>query len=1117
VLDPNHTFDRSAEAPHVPDLTSAHLAYVIYTSGSTGAPKGVMVPHRGLSNMAAAQVRCFGIQPASRVLQFASAGFDASIWDIVMALGCGAALVLAPEAVRHDAARLRDCMQAQAITHATLPPALFQGAADLLVDWPADALAPTLILAGEAPGASLLRALNPRGAVFNAYGPTETTVCATVWERPADWDGDTVSIGQPIANTRVYLLDADGQPVPLGAVGELYIGGAGVARGYLNRPELTAERFVPDPFFEMHDSPLPSWERGGGRGGDAARRLDGPLSPTPLPQGERGLMYRTGDLARYLPDGNIVFLGRNDHQVKIRGFRIECGEIEACLTAHPSVREAVVMPHGEGEDKRLVAYVAGQHIEPGALRQWLAERLPDYMVPSAFIALEALPLTPNGKLDRRALPAPDAAALARAPDEPPEGETETVLAALWCELLGIERVSRRDSFFALGGHSLLAVRMIERLRQLGLSLSVRDLFQTPVLADLARTLQRHQADAAPPNLITPDCQTLTPEMLPLADLSQEEIDGIVATVPGGLANVQDIYALSPLQSGILFHHLLAAKGDPYLMDAQLAFASRETMQRYLDAYQQVVRRHDILRTAFVTEGLPAPMQVVWRHAPPQVIELALDPRDGPVARQLARRFDPRHYRIDLTQAPLLRFALARAEDGRWIVQVLLHHLIGDHSTLEIMQREAQAIVEGRGDSLPPPVPFRNLIAQMRRGLPEHEHEVFFRRMLDGITEPTLPFGLDQVDQDGAEIEEAQRMLPAELNQRLRAQARRLGVSLASLCHVAWGQVLARASGQRQVVFGTVLLGRMQAGEGADQALGLFINTLPIRLNLDDTPVLACVRQAQAQLAELLEHEHASLALAPRSASLPPETPLVRALLNYRPHAVPSDSRPADFELLTGRERTNYPIGLSVEDDGQSLGLTAQVQSPIEPRRVCGYMAQALRNLADALERTPELPVRQIDILPPPERALLLESFNQTAAPYPRGQCFHQLFEAHARRAPDAVAVVFGQQSLSYAQLDARANQLAHELIARGVGPDCLVALCVQRGLGLVIGLLAVLKAGGAYVPLDPAYPGERLAAMLDDADPRVVLADAVGAAALFLPPPEAVTKAPLPLWERGGG
>ncbi|HEV2150362.1 MAG TPA: amino acid adenylation domain-containing protein, partial [Longimicrobiaceae bacterium] len=445
------------------DLTPGHLAYVIYTSGSTGRPKGVLVEHRGACNLAVAQARAFGVEPESRVLQFASFSFDACVSEVFMALSRGAALHLPPAGAVPAGGALLEVLAREAITHVTLPPAVL-GALPEGAD-----LGPvrTLVLAGDALSGALVTRWAPGRRLFNAYGPTEATVCATLQECRAG-EGASPGIGGPIANARVYVLDAAGEPVPAGAAGELYVGGAGVARGYQRRPELTAERFVPDPF-----------------GGEPGARL-----------------YRTGDRGRWRGDGTIEFLGRVDHQVKVRGFRVEPGEVEAWLSEHPEVREAVVLAREDAPgDRRLVAYYVGAGAVE-ALRAHLLERLPEYMVPAAYVRLEQMPLTPNGKLDRRALPAPEGDAYARRGYEAPQGEMEQALAEIWAEVLRLERVGRWDHFFELGGHSLLAVRVLERMRQRGLHLEVRALFTTPVLAELAGEVEGETREVAvPPNLI----------------------------------------------------------------------------------------------------------------------------------------------------------------------------------------------------------------------------------------------------------------------------------------------------------------------------------------------------------------------------------------------------------------------------------------------------------------------------------------------------------------------------------------------------------------------------------------------------------------------------------------
>ncbi|WP_387468318.1 amino acid adenylation domain-containing protein, partial [Photorhabdus sp. RM323S] len=669
---------------------------------------------------------------------------------------------------------------------------------------------------------------------------------------------------------------------------------------------------------------------------------------------------------------------------------------------------------------------------------------------------------------------------------------------VWRELLGIEKISRHDNFFTLGGHSLLAVRMIEHLRHLGLKLAVRDLFQTSVLSSLAQTLGQYQAVPVPANVITPDTTTLTPTMLPLIGLTQADIDRIVWQVPGGMSNIQDIYALSPLQDGILFHHLLANEGDPYLLTVQMFFEDRALLDRYLAAVQQIINRHDILRTAFVWQGLSVPAQVVWRQATLSVTELTLDPVEGPVSEQLNRRFDPRHYRLNLSEAPLLQFVIAREADGRWFLLELQHHLIGDHTTQEVMHHEIRAYLTGQAAMLPAPLPFRNLVAQARLGISQEEHTRFFTEMLADVVEPTLPFGVEEVHRDGSQVTEYHQMLSVELNSRLRRQAQQLGVSLAALCHLAWAQVLSRISGQENVVFGTVLFGRMASGEGVESGLGLFINTLPLRLDIDNTPVRESVQQAHTRLAGLLAHEHASLALAQQCSGIDNASPLFSALLNYRHNDVSaiSDEWISGIEFVGGQERTSYPFVLSVEDFGGSLGLTAQTVQPFVPERICGYMQQALESLAEALEHTPDMSVRALEILPETERTLLLTTRNVTETAYPETLCIHQLFEQQAEKTPDATALVYEEQTLSYAELNIRANQLAHQLIMLGGEPDQLVAICVSRSLAMVVGILAILKAGGAYVPLDPAYPGERLTHILTDAAPAIILADETGRTAL---------------------
>ncbi len=453
----------------------------------------------------------------------------------------------------------------------------------------------------------------------------------------------------------------------------------------------------------------------------------------------------------------------------------------------------------------------------------------------------------------------------------------------------------------------MALTLIQRVEERHWHVGARAVFLQPVLADLAASIDTARAMVeAPPNRITPDCVRITPDLLPLASLGQTEIDDIVATVPGGTRNVQDIYPLAPLQEGILVHHLMTSEGDPYLLHVLLAFDSRVPLDRFLAALQTVVNRHDVLRTAILWEGLPEPMQVVWREVALPIEEISLA-RDNSAA-TFWRRFE--HARIDIRQAPLIRAVIAQDPvENRWLLMLLDHHLAVDHTTLELILAEVQALLTGEADRLQPPIPFRNFVAEARLGTDRAKQEAFFRTMLGDIDEPTAPLGLIDARGDGSDIAEARFRLNSGLAERLRRAVRRHGVTAASLFHLAWALVLARLSGRDDVVFGTVLFGRFHSGVGAERAFGLFINTLPLRVGLKGASVVQALRETQDRLVQLLGYEHTSLALAQGCSALPPGTPLFTTLLNYRYTATAvTDLQLPGARLLRAEERSNYPPG-----------------------------------------------------------------------------------------------------------------------------------------------------------------------------------------------------------------
>ncbi|WP_284291834.1 non-ribosomal peptide synthetase, partial [Piscinibacter gummiphilus] len=1047
-LDAVHFAAEPGHDPAVP-VHGDHLAYVIYTSGSTGLPKGAANRHRSLTSCMTWMQVTFGLDRSDTVLHKAAFGFDVSVWELFWPLTAGARLAVSRPGDHRDPARIVALIRQHGVTTLNFVPSMLQA---FLAHEGIEKVTRLrhVIVGGEALPAEaqheVFRRLGETG-FHNLYGPTEAAIHVTHWQCRDDGRSQ-VPIGRPVSETRAHVLDAALNPVPVGVAGELYLGGVHLGRGYLNRAALTSERFVADPFSE------------GGR------------------------LYRTGDLVRWSAEGQLEYLGRIDQQVKVRGFRIELGEIEAQLLAQPEVQEAVVV----ADEGRLVAYVTGE-VDTSQLRERLGRVLPDYMVPGAMVVLGALPLNPNGKVDRKALPKPEYTS--ERVYEAPQGEVETRLAAIWAEVLDVARVGRQDNFFELGGHSLLALSLLERMRAAGHEASVRTLFQQPVLGAFAQALAQapvRREVVVPANGIPADCVSIEPSMVTLVALDEAQVRSIEGMVPGGARNIQDIYPLAPLQEGILFHHLLQSRGDAYVTPCLLSFDSEARLRGFSDRFDQVIARHDILRTAVLWEGLPEPVQVVWRHA---ALKLEWLPQGGTgsVAERLDAHVDPAHHRIDVRHAPLIRAVAAHDEaQGRWLLQLPSHHLVMDHTTLELLVQEMGEIEAGRGAALPEPVPFRRYVAQAKYGVSVAEHEAFFGRMLGDVEEPTAPFGQLDVQGDGSGVESVHLPLAPALCARVRKQAQQHGVSAASVFHLAWGAVLAKATGQDDVVFGTVLFGRMQGGEGTSRALGLFINTLPLRLRLVGQDVRQALRQTHEGLSGLMQHEHASLTLAQRCSGLPGGTPLFTALLNYRY----SGQGPVEagvwegMEVLGGEERTNYPVGMSVDDLGDGFVLTGQVSARVGAQRLCGLMARAVESLVQALAERPGARVTELAVLGAEEREQL-RAWGDNKATHDQTLPVHVLFERQAKRQPDEIAVVFEEESLSYAELNRRANQVAHRLIALGVGPEVKVGIAVERSLEMVVGLLGILKAGGAYVPLDPEYPADRLAYMVADSGITLLL------------------------------
>ncbi|MFE1258766.1 amino acid adenylation domain-containing protein, partial [Streptomyces fungicidicus] len=1041
----------------LPTVRPDHPAYVIYTSGSTGRPKGVVVPHRSVVALFAAAREVFAFGADDVWSGFHSFAFDVSVWEMWGALLHGGRLVVVPFDVSRSPREFVELLERERVTVLSQTPSAFyqlMGAGGALPDLH------TVVFAGEALEPARLDGwwerhggTGPR--LVNMYGITETTVHVTHHDLRPDTAADGSVIGRGLPGLSVFLLDEWLRPVPVGVTGELYVAGAQAARGYLGRAGLTGERFVACPF---------------GAAG--------------------GRMYRSGDRARWSRDGRLVFAGRADEQVKIRGFRIEPGEVEAVLAGHPDVAQAAVLV---GDDalggRRLIGYVTpGGTAEDAdgladAVRAYAGERLPSYMVPSAFVVLDGLPLTVNGKLDRRALPAPAHTAGGGRAAATVE---EELLCQGFAEVLGLPAVGVDDDFFALGGHSLLAVSLVEWLRQRGLPVSVRALFTTPTPAGLAAAAGPETV-VVPPNLIPDDATEITPEMLTLVDLTEDEIARVTETVPGGAANIQDVYPLAPLQEGIFFHHLVADRDgtDVYVTPTVLDFDTRERLDDFLAGLQWVMDRHDIYRTAIVWEGLREPVQVVWRRAGLPVQERELDPAGPEAVEQLRTAAGGR---IELDGAPLLRVDVAAAPEGGWLMLLRIHHLVQDHTSVEVLLDDLRAFLDGDADRLPPPVPFRDFVAQARLGTPREEHERYFAELLGDVTEPTAPYGLTDVRGDGEGSRHARLRVDDALTGRMREVARSLGVSPASLFHLAWARVLGAVSGRDDVVFGTLLFGRMNAGAGADRAPGLFLNTLPVRVRMAGKSVTEALTELRHQLADLMVHEHAPLTLAQSATGLTGGGPLFTALFNYRHNR----EAPEPGEGIEGvrtvytREHTNYPLHVAVDNDGSSFDITVNAVAPADPDQVCALLHTGLANLVTALAEAPGTPLAGLGVLDERTRTRMRTAWNDTAVDVP-DVTVPAAFSAQAARGPQATALVCGDVEIGYAELDARADRLARVLVEAGVAAESTVAVVMERSVDLVVTLLAVLKAGAVYVPLDAGWPVARMRTVVEDSGARWVV------------------------------
>ncbi len=1012
------------DPPHIagPD----DLAYVIYTSGSTGRPKGVMISHAAICNHMHWMRATFGFDISDRMLQKTGISADASVWEFLAPLLGGGCLVLAMEGCERDPTLLAREIATARITVMQVVPSMLRA----LLSEPGLGEASTLcqvFCGGEALEPSLAKAFFTRSGarLHNLYGPTEATIDATWWTCTPD--EDSVPIGRPIANMYARVLDERAQPVPVGVAGELYLGGIGLARGYLGRPDLTAERFLPDPF---SDEP-----------------------------GAR--LYRTGDRVRWRADGALDFIGRVDHQIKLRGFRIEPGEIEAALTAEPGVDQAVVVLREDRPgDARLIAYVTGRSRRPdgSALRESLKRVLPAHLTPAAVVVLDSLPTTRHGKLDRASLPAPSFAADAD-PLASARTPVEALLVDVWSEVLGVAAPGIHDNFFELGGHSLLAVRLISRVRAvLGVGLPLRAVFEAPTIAKQGLLVQALRGDAPPTPLV-----------------AGAPAPGTDPPCTPAQAALWFIERWSPAQG---LYHIV----ERWRLDRDV---DAPALQRALDG---LLAQHAALRTAFV-ERDGRPRQRVAPQADARLECIGADQADDHARRP-----------FDLSAPPLLRAALWRTGDGRQMLQLVAHHIVSDGWSQNLIHRDLarlyRAAAAGEPLSLrPQPLGYADYAFWQRAQLDGERGRqllAYWRQRLAGL--PALALPTDRPppahpDHRGATLVVA---LDAELTRGLRALAQACGCTLYMVLVAAFALLLARWSRQTDIALGTPVAGRGQPE--LDEVVGLFVNTLVLRTQIDlrgSVPdLLRGVRAGVLAAFDHADQPFEALVEALRPAREAGRTPLFQVMFMLQhaasDHAAFDD--PAAQPQPVGRTLAKFDLTLSVTETADTLQASFEYACALFDADTVARMAGHYRILLEGFGRQADTQVGRLALQTTAERRRLLETWNDTATAYPSATTLAALFEAQVARTPNSIALSGDGAALSYADLNAQANRLAHALRALGVGPEVCVGVCLPRSTEQVVALLGVVKAGGAYVPIDPGYPPARIEYMLADTGAAAVIA-----------------------------
>ncbi|KAF9272326.1 hypothetical protein BGZ68_002515, partial [Mortierella alpina] len=1019
--------------------SSLDTAYVMFTSGTTGVPKGVLVPHRAVIR-AVINNGFTDIGPEDRVAFTTSPSFSPSTCDLWSALLNGACVVVVDNDIKLNANRLEAALVRFQVTclYITAP---------LLLQY-APVIGKTLsqlryLLSGgeqvQVKAYSTIQQYGGSVRLINRYASTET-LCAVIFTVTCDLDQlNQLPIGRSSSNGRVYVLDKNRNPVPIGVLGELYIAGPGIASGYLNLPDLTTERFLPDPF-----STVP---------------------------GAR--MYKSGDLARYLPDGNLMCVGRNDDLIKLRGYRVELGEIQTRLVEHPLVRNAAVIAVGEEDGRQLVAYVEADYHEQlnDTLREHLARMLPYYMIPAAFVCLDKLPLTSRGKIDRRALPNPDFSSSVTRNYVPPQGETEVALARMWSELLKIKRIGRHDNFFMLGGHSIMAMRLLNSIAAtFGPQLPMSKFFASPTLQNLANAVSTSVSSGMSTHFSLPGISRDGP-----MELSYAQQRLWILSKIGGISETYHIHRALRLH-GTLDH---------------------VSLQRTLDT---LYVRHESIRCAFPTVDGQAMVQILPGSSglPFVTLDMQHEQDQETAVKQAALQEGAAPF--DMERGPLVRAKLIKIAEGEHVFLITMHHIIADGWSMGVMFREINMLYEAyatdQPDPLDPlPIQYPDYAAWQRQQLTEDrlkDQAAYWCETLRGApVSIELPTDRPRPPQQSFAGASVPIRLDSQLTRTLKILSQNHGVTMFMTILAAWSAVLSRLSGQDDIVIGTPSANRSH--QQVEQLIGFFVSTLALRIDLSEEPsteqLLERVRKvaiAAQERQDLPFEQVVEVVRPPRRTDI---NPIFQVMFAWQNNDVDTLDLKNVITVVEDIQHNVLKFDLELElfeknsDIVGALKYSTALYDCETIERHVGYLEAVLRWMTTDAEE----PIDRAPILGPSERKLLLETWNSTEQPYPDDSSLHQLFESQVEISPEAIAIVHDEQALTYRELNSWANRIAHRLVKAGVKPGDYVMLLLDRSIDLVASEIAVLKTGAAFVPLDTKAPTDRQVHIASDCDSKIIL------------------------------